>query len=50
VLFIIFCVSRRRRADDKLRAQLGITPTGGAPAPAPAPAPQIIVVQQQPLN
>ena len=50
VLFIIFCVSRRRRADDKLRAQLGITPTGVAPAPAPAPAPQIIIVQQKPLD
>lgn len=51
VLFITFCVSRRRRADDKLRAQLGITPTGVAPArhQSPAPAPQIIVVQQQPL-
>lgn len=43
VVVIVACLKRRRRANDKLRARLGIAPAGVA---SQQPQPQIIIVQQ----
>jgi len=44
IIVVALCVRRRRRADDRLRARLGI-PTHGAPVEFPPRKPQMIIVQ-----
>ena len=44
IVAVALCVRSRRRADDKLRARLGI-PTRGAPVAVTPQQPQVIVIQ-----
>ena len=45
IVAVALCVRRRRLADDRLRARLGI-PTHSAPVGFPPQEPQIIIVQR----